>query len=545
MRHEDHEAHEGTQTSEYWSGGVLECWALLRRSNTASLPSLTYLHRFAGPTLTTKTRRTRSSDKFSKQFSSSRLRSLRVLRGATLSLVAFPAALWLAGCMVGPDYKRPSGEIPPQFRAAMTPAAASSIADLKWFEVFKDEQLRDLIRTALAQNYDLRNAIARVDAARANLGITQADQYPNFGVGGGFTSIELSREGAFSIPNGNRRRDFGTVFLSLFTYEIDIWGRLRRATESAQAQLLASDWNRKTVITTLISDVATAYFNLLELDMELAIARNTLGNRQESLRLIRTQLQGGVGTLLDVRQGEQLVYGAAQSVPSSEQQIEQTENQISLLLGKNPGPVTRGRPLAEQQTPPEVPAGLPSSLLESRPDIQAAEQILVATNANIGVAKAAYFPAITLTGEFGYQSTALSNLFSGARRIWSFVPQLTQPIFTAGRIPSQVEFAEAQQRSALAQYQNAIQAAFRDVSDALIRYQKVREVRAQRELLVTALQDRKRLAYLRYRGGVDTMLNALNSDQDLFVAELSLAQARRDEMLSLVQLYKALGGGWQ
>ena len=545
MRHEDHEAHEGTQTSEYWSGGVLECWALLRRSNTASLPSLTYLHRFAGPTLTTKTRRTRSSDKFSKQFSSSRLRSLRVLRGATLSLVAFPAALWLAGCMVGPDYKRPSGEIPPQFRAAMTPAAASSIADLKWFEVFKDEQLRDLIRTALAQNYDLRNAIARVDAARANLGITQADQYPNFGVGGGFTSIELSREGAFSIPNGNRRRDFGTVFLSLFTYEIDIWGRLRRATESAQAQLLASDWNRKTVITTLISDVATAYFNLLELDMELAIARNTLGNRQESLRLIRTQLQGGVGTLLDVRQGEQLVYGAAQSVPSSEQQIEQTENQISLLLGKNPGPVTRGRPLTEQQTPPEVPAGLPSSLLESRPDIQAAEQILVATNANIGVAKAAYFPAITLTGEFGYQSTALSNLFSGARRIWSFVPQLTQPIFTAGRIPSQVEFAEAQQRSALAQYQNAIQAAFRDVSDALIRYQKVREVRAQRELLVTALQDRKRLAYLRYRGGVDTMLNALNSDQDLFVAELSLAQARRDEMLSLVQLYKALGGGWQ
>ena len=542
MRHEDHEAHEGTQTKEYWSGGVLECSALLRRSNTASLPFLKYLRRFAGPTLTTKTR---SSDRFFKQFSSSRLRSLRVLPGATLSLVAFPAALWLAGCMVGPDYKRPSGEIPPQFRAAMTPAAASSIADLKWFEVFEDEQLRDLIRTALAQNYDLRNAIARVDAARANLGITQADQYPNFGVGGGFTSIELSREGAFSIPNGNRRRDFGTVFLSLFTYEIDIWGRLRRATESAQAQLLASDWNRKTVITTLISDVATAYFNLLELDMELAIARNTLDNRQETLRLIRTQLQGGVGTLLDVRQGEQLVYGAAQSVPSSEQQIEQTENQISLLLGKNPGPVTRGRPLTEQQTPPEVPAGLPSSLLESRPDIQAAEQILVATNANIGVAKAAYFPAITLTGEFGYQSTALSNLFSGARRIWSFVPQLTQPIFTAGRIPSQVEFAEAQQRSALAQYQNAIQAAFRDVSDALIRYQKVREVRAQRELLVTALQDRKRIAYLRYRGGVDTMLNALNSDQDLFVAELSLAQARRDEMLSLVQVFKALGGGWQ
>jgi outer membrane protein, multidrug efflux system len=545
MHHEDHEAHEGTQTTEYWSGGVLECWALLRRSNTASLPSLTYLRRFVGPTLTTKTRRTRSSDRFSKQFSSSWLRSLRVLRGATLSLVAFPAALWLTGCMVGPDYKRPSGEIPPQFRAAMTPDTVASIAELKWFDVFKDQQLQELIRTALAQNYDLRDAIARVDQARANLGITQADQYPNFGTGGGFTSIELSREGEFSIPNGNRRRDFGTVFLSLFSYEIDIWGRLRRATESAQAQLLASDWNRKTVITTLISDVATAYFNLLELDMELAIARNTLGTREESLRLIRTQLQGGVGTLLDVRQGEQLVYGAAQSVPSSEQQIEQTENQISLLAGKNPGPVTRGRTLTEQQTPPEVPAGLPSALLERRPDIQAAEQILVATNANIGVAKAAYFPQITLTGEYGYQSTALANLFSGSRRIWSFVPQLTQPIYTAGRLTSQVELAEAQQRSALAQYEKAIQTGFRDVSDALIQYQKVREVRAQRELLVTALQDRKRLAYMRYQGGVDTMLNALNSDQDLFAAELSLAQARRDELLSLVQLYKALGGGWQ
>src|SRR5215467_12893660 len=310
-------------------------------------------------------------------------------------------------------------------------------------------------------------------------------------------SRELSTNGEFSIPPGatfvNRQRTFGEGFVSLLSYEIDIWGRLRRATESAQAQLLASDWNRKAVITTLISDVATAYFNLLELDMELAIARETLGTREESLRLIRTQLQGGVGTLLDVRQGEQLVYGAAQSVPSSEQQIEQTENQISLLLGKNPGPVTRGRPLTEQQTPPEVPAGLPSALLERRPEIRATEQILVATNANIGVAKAAYFPQITLTGEYGYQSTALANLFSGSRRIWSFVPQLTQPIYTAGRLTSQVELAEAQQRSALAQYERAIQAGFRDVSDALIQYQKIREIRAQRESLVTSLQDRKRL----------------------------------------------------
>jgi NodT family efflux transporter outer membrane factor (OMF) lipoprotein len=449
--------------------------------------------------------------------------------------------------MVGPDYQRPPVATPDVFRASPTPTPdAKSIADLKWFEVFSDQQLQELIRTALVQNYDLRDAVARVEAARANLGITQADQYPNFGVGGGFTSVELSRGGEFTIPRGtDRRRDFGTVFLSLFSFEIDIWGRLRRATESARAQLLASDWNRKTVITTLVSDVATAYFSLLELDMELAIAKSTLATRQESLRLIRLQQQGGVATLLDLRQAEQLVYGAAETVPSTEQQIEQTENQISLLLGRNPGPVTRGRLLTEQQTPPEVPAGLPSSLLERRPDIQAAEQILVATNANIGVAKAAYFPQITLTGEFGYQSTALANLFSNSRRIWSFMPQLTQPIYTAGRITSGVELTEAEQRSALAQYEKAIQTGFRDVSDALIAYQKVREVRIQRELLVTALQDRKRLAYMRFQGGVDTMLNALTSDQDLFVAELNLAQARRDELLSLVQLYRALGGGWQ
>jgi outer membrane protein, multidrug efflux system len=456
--------------------------------------------------------------------------------------------LWLSGCMVGPDYRRPAVTTPDAFRAAsaaITPDK-QSIAELKWFEVFQDEQLQELIRTALTQNYDLRDAVARVDAARANLGITQADQYPNFGIGADVTSVEQSRQGQFTIPRGtSRQRTFGTVFLNLFTFELDIWGRLRRATEASRAELLATDWNRKAVITTLISDVATAYFSLLELDMELAIAKNTFTTRAESLRVIRVQQLGGVATLLDVRQGEQLVYTAAQSIPDAERQIEQTENQISLLLGRNPGPVTRGRLLTEQQTPPEVPAGLPSSLLERRPDIQAAEQLLISANANIGVGKAAYFPQITLTGEFGYQSTALSNLFSGSRRLWTFVPQLTYPIFDAGRTRFGVERAEAEQRSALAQYEGAIQTGFRDVSDALVQYQKVREVRAQRELLVTALQDRKRLAYMRYRGGVDTLLNALDADRDLFNAELSLAQIRLSELLSLVQLYKALGGGWQ
>src|SRR6266540_4094845 len=446
--------------------------------------------------------------------------------------VAVALMMLLSGCMIGPDYRRPALTTPDSFRgaSAVIPPDKQAIAELKWFEVFQDEQLQELIRTALQQNYDLRDAVARVEVARANLGITQADQYPNFGIGADVNSIESSRRGQFTIPRGtSRQRTFGSVFLNFFPFEIDIWGRLRRATEASRADLLSADWTRKAVVTTLISDVATAYFSLLELDMELAIARNTLATREESLRLIRTQLQGGIVTLLDVRQGEQLVYGAAQSIPDTERQIEQTENQISFLLGRNPGSISRTRLLTDQQTPPEVPAGLPSKLLERRPDIQAAEQNLVAANAIIGVAKAAYFPQITLTGEFGYQSTALSNLFSGSRRIWSFIPQITQPIFAGGRITSGVDLAEAQQRSALAQYEGAVQAGFRDVSDALVQFQRIKEVRAQRELLVTALQDRKRLAYLRYRGGVDTMLNALQADQDLFVAEVSLAQTRRDE----------------
>jgi multidrug efflux system outer membrane protein len=308
--------------------------------------------------LTKNTRRTRSSDtRFINFFSF--LRDLRALRGEIVCGVALAAALCSSGCLVGPDYHRLSINTPVQFRANAS-ADTHSIADLKWFEVFKDEQLQELIRTALVQNYDLRDAIARVEQARANLGITQADQYPNFGAGAGVTNTQQSRNGEFTIPRGtDRQRSYGTVVLSLFSFELDIWGRVRRATESARAQLLAEDWNRKAVITTLVSDVATAYFSLLELDMELAIARNTLGTREESLRLIRIQQQGGVATLLDVRQAEQLVYTARQSIFNAERQIEQTENQISLLLGRNPGSIPRSRLLTEQHVAPEVPAGLP------------------------------------------------------------------------------------------------------------------------------------------------------------------------------------------
>jgi len=320
---------------------------------------------------------------------------------------------------------------------------------------------------------------------------------------------------------------------------------LRRATEAARANLLSADNTRKAVVTTLVSDVATSYLTMRELDYALAISQETLKTREDSLVLTRQRQTGGVSTRLDLRQAEQLVYTAAETIPTIQQQIEQTENQITLLLGENPGSIARGRPLTEQGFPPEVPAGLPSSLLERRPDIQAAEQSLIAANAQIGVARAAYFPAISLSGFLGGQSTQLSSLFSGPHSAWSLVPQLTQPIFTAGRLRSNVKLAEAQQKSALIQYQKTIQTAFTEVSNALIAHQRVRESRTQQQTLVATLEDRTRLAYLRYRGGVDTQLNALDADRDLFQSELTLSGIKLNELVSVVQLYKALGGGWQ
>jgi multidrug efflux system outer membrane protein len=458
----------------------------------------------------------------------------------------------LSGCNVGPNYHKPAVTTPATFRAA--PAAnnsdTQSIADQKWFEVFKDEQLQDLIRTALSQNYELRTAMARVDAARANLGIRRSDQYPSINAGGAVIAVQPTEKGVVPLPGAltptgiTSERTFGTAFLDLLAYEVDLWGRVRRSTEAARDELFAMEWNRKAVITTLVADVATAYFNLLEQDRELEIARDTLATRQESLGLIQKRQTHGASTLLDVRQAEQLINTANQSITNAQRQIEQTENQISLLLGENPGPIKRGQ-LLDQQTPPTVPTGLPSALLERRPDIQKAEHVLMAANADIGVAKTAYFPRITLTALFGYASADLSNLISGSQKLWLISPFISQSVFNAGRTKSGVHFTEALERDALNEYANAVQAGFRDVSDGLVQYQRIREIREQRESFVKTLQDRKRLAYMRYRGGVDTMVNALNSDQDLFGAELSLVQSTRDELLSLVQLYKALGGGWQ
>ena len=434
---------------------------------------------------------------------------------------------------------------PDTFRGAET-TDPNSIGDLKWFEVFKDPALQNLVKTAMVQNYDLRTAGARINAARANLGLARSDQFPQFDASADLTSNRLSQNGQLGASGqGGQRRSFGSVLLNLLTFEIDVWGRLRNQTKAARAELRASEEDRKAVMTTVVGDVAAGYFNLLELDSQLDIAKRTLATRENSLRLIKARQEGGLATMLDVRQAEELVYQASQTIPDTERAIEQTENQISLILGNNPGPITRGKPLTEQEELPAVPAGLPSSLLERRPDIRAAEENLVAQKALVSAAKAAYFPRISLTGLLGFQSNQLSSLFTGASRAWTFVPQVTQPIFTAGRLKSNVKFAKAQQEFALVAYQQTIQNSFREVSDALVQYRKVKEIRIQQELLVKTLQDRSRLAHLRYEGGVDTLLNALDSDRDLFNAELNLTQTKRDELVSVVQLYKALGGGWQ
>ena len=431
------------------------------------------------------------------------------------------------------------------FRGDVNPDQ-NSIGDLKWSDVFKDPELQKLIRTAMVQNYDLRTAGARINAARANLGLARSDQFPQFDATADLDTTRTSRNGQLaSTGQGGQRRSFGSVLLNLLTFEIDVWGRLRNQTKAARAELRATEEDRKAVMTTVVGDVATGYFNLLELDSQLDIAKRTLATRENSLRLIKARQQGGLATMLDVRQAEELVYLASQTIPDTERAIEQTENQISLLLGKDPGPITRGRSLAQQEELPAVPAGLPSSLLERRPDIQAAEENLVAQRALVSAARAAYFPRISLTGLLGFQSNQLSGLFSGPSRAWSFVPQVTQPIFTGGRLKSNVKFAKAQQELGVVAYQQTIQNAFREVSDALVQYRKVKEIRIQQELLVSTLQDRSRLAYLRYEGGVDTLLNALDADRDLFEAELNLTQTKRDELISVVQLYKALGGGWQ
>jgi multidrug efflux system outer membrane protein len=458
-----------------------------------------------------------------------------------LCLVAL-ALFALNSCTLGPKYKRPAVTVPDIYRGPAPEAQPvnASLGDEKWWTVFEDPQLQSLIREALAQNYDMRIAATRILQAQAALGITKADQYPTITGGVGafnerFPRTTITPEFEASPIQAN---------LSL-AWELDFWGKFRRATEAARANLLATEWGQRAVTSSLISNVATAYFQLLELDAEMEISRRSLDSRKESLRLIEIREKGGNTSLMDVRQSEQLVYTAAAAIPDLERRTEQQENLISILLGKNPGPITRGKPLVEHVVQPTVPAGLPSSLLARRPDIQSVEQQLIAANARIGVAKAAYFPQITLTATGGYQSTALTDLFTGPAGLWSFGGELLQPIFTAGKIRSNVRLSEAQQQEAVLVYQQAIQQAFREVSDSLVAYQKNQEFRQQEELLTSAAQDATRLANSRYGGGVSSYLEVLDSDTRYFDAQLGLAQARLNERLALVQLYNALGGGWQ
>jgi multidrug efflux system outer membrane protein len=459
------------------------------------------------------------------------------------SLLIVVAVLLLNACTVGPHYKRPAVTTPDTYRGLAPDAAqqtTASLGDEKWWMVFQDEQLQKLIRQALVKNYDVRIAAARVLQAQAALGITRADQFPT--IAGGVTATNQR------FPKTPITPPFETspiqVNLSL-VWQLDFWGQYRRATEAARANLLSTEWGKSAVISSLVSNVATAYFQLLELDLEKTISEQTLDSRKESLNLVNIRFKGGTTGLLDVRQSEQLVYTAAASIPDLERRIEQQENFISILLGQNPGPIVRGKPLVEVTFSPTVPAGLPSSLLDRRPDIQSAEQQLIAANARIGVAKAAYFPQISLTGLAGYQSSALSNLFTGPAGLWSFGGQLAQPIFTGGKLRSNVRLTEAQKEEFVLRYQQAIQEAFREVSDSLIAYRKNQEFRAQQALVTAAAQDATRLANVRYQGGVTSYLEVLDTDTLSFEAQILLAQAQLNERLALVQLYNALGGGWQ
>jgi len=422
--------------------------------------------------------------------------------------------------------------------AAQPPA--ESLGEQKWWEVFQDKQLQDLIHTALQQNYDVRIAATRILQAQAQLGITRADQLPTISAGAQAVNERNPRTKNF--------RQFETsanqVDLAL-TWELDFWGRYRRATESARATLLATEWAREAVINTLVSDVATAYFQLRSLDLQLEISRRTLASRRDSLQLTQTLANGGATSMLDVRQAEQLVFTAAETIPDLERRIEQQENFLSTLLGNNPGPIARGMSLTDQPHAPDVPAGLPSSLLERRPDIREAEAQLIAANAQIGVAKAAYFPQINLTADAGYQSSALTSLFTGPAGLWSFGGSLVQPIFTGGRIRSNVRFTEARQQEALLTYRQTIQQAFRGVSDLLVEYHKDREFRQYQQQLALSAQDAAQLSEMRYRGGAASYLEVLTNETNYFDAQLGLAQAQLNELAGLVRIYRNLGGGWQ
>lgn len=469
----------------------------------------------------------------------------RALAASLLMLLAL-----LAGCAVGPDYERPAVDHPTDFRrpasAAPVLSTTNSLADEGWWELALDDTIRGYLGEALTNNWDVRIAATRVLQAEAALRVTRAQFLPSVAAGGDVFTTRTSQNGPAGLPAGvDPQKQFGDVYVAMSTYEVDLWGRIRRATEAARARLLATAEAQHAVRQTLVADVASTYLRLLQLDQSLDIAQRSLANRTNSLALTVAREEGGVASLQDVAQARILVATAEASIVDTLRLIEQTENAFSLLLGRNPGPVERGRPLTEHPVRVEVPAGLPSALLERRPDLRAAEQQLVAANADVGQAKAAFFPQLSLTGNYGFQSVSLSDLFTGPSQAWQFGPTLTMPLFTGGRLRGNLKLAQAQFDEAVARYQQSVQAAFRDVSDALIACQRLRELRARLEERTRAHRLAAELASTRYEGGVTSYLEVLYNEQELFNAELALSEAQADELLSVVQLYRALGGGWQ
>jgi multidrug efflux system outer membrane protein len=449
-------------------------------------------------------------------------------------------AIALSGCTVGPDYRRPELQVPSAWRVSTEEAA--HISDVAWWDRFDDPVLSHLVRTALENNKDLAIAAANVDFAFAQYGIARSALYPELDANASAQRERLSENTSTRVPPGHQAFDNYRLNVSA-SYELDIWGRLRRATEAARANLLASEEGRRTVVLTVVASVASAYVQLRALDRQLDIAKATTGSLGQAARLQQVRFDEGATPESDYRQAESQFETAAAQVPELERQVVRQENLIRALLGANPGPIERGSSIDDLKLP-DVPEGLPSSLLERRPDIRQAEQNLIASNADIGVARAAYFPQVSLTALFGVESAQVSDLFKGASKSWSLGSAGTLPIFTAGRIRNQVEQAKAAQREALYFYQKSIINAFEDFEDALVDRTKFEQVRDEQAKNVTALQRFRELAVLRYQEGATIYLEVANAEQSLFNAQLQFVNTQSQLFQSYVNLYRAIGGGW-
>ena len=440
------------------------------------------------------------------------------------------ALLFLGACTIGPNYQKPALPVPEELYG--TPATAESFADAKWFDVFGDPVLRSLIEEGLRNGYDVRIAAARVEEARARYGIAGAARYPE---------IDYSVRTGF----GRQNEETGAALAADVgaSWEIDLWGRIRRANETARAQYLASEEGQRSVRLSLASEIAAAYFDLRELDAELDIARRTTGAFQNTLDLFDTRLRGGTASGLETSRAEALLANAAALIPLIERDIVATENQLDVLIGRMPGPIARGAALSEQPIPASVPAGLPASLLLRRPDVRAAEQALIAANANVGIAEAAFYPTLSLTGLLGVQSSELSELF-GAGRVWNVQAGLLGPIFNAGRLRNQRAVAVAQFNEALAEYEQSVTRALADASTSLVSLEKLGAAEEQRQRALRANEEAVRLVNMRYESGFSAYFEVLDAMQQLFTAQNNLARTRRDRLVALVQLYRALGGGY-